>query len=551
MHKSFLGSGLFAVVAALMLAGSAFGQWIEPQRLSEAASPSGGYKGARLYAAQGGGFHAVYMIGAYDGVRYKRFDGGALSGPVTLYNGFCANATVAEALNGDIHVAMERGVGDDLIIAANKSTNGGASFAGWQNLNGWPHSKSPHITPVGLTGDDMLLTYYQADGGAINYWIYNGSSWSSEMYTGANSLSGYDCFGQAFSPLDGTVWRAYNPTDMTYRMRQYNGGWGNEQVIHTNLWAVRQHMAVNDAGQVMLLYEQWDAGMAGLIQVSARLYTPGAGFGPVMNMGGGGYNGSVDICAIPGSNDFYFARTDNSRVYGKRYTNGQWLAEELISGSLPPNFTVFPSLTAGADGTVYCAWEHWVDHPDYGEPEQWFAVRPAYPYIAVNPASISRSVNISNNLSNSVLTLSNAGAGTMSYTVSDDVSWLSVANPTGSLGPAGSTPITLVYSVASLSAGAYSANVTITAPSAFNTPVVLPVTVNVITVEPDLDADGDVDSTDFGIMQACFTGSQVNAEPACQPASFDTDYDVDEDDVTIFQGCFSGPNHVAVPTCVP
>lgn len=83
----------------------------------------------------------------------------------------------------------------------------------------------------------------------------------------------------------------------------------------------------------------------------------------------------------------------------------------------------------------------------------------------------------------------------------------------------------------------------------------------------DLDEDGDVDADDFGIFKVCATGPAVPYTPAFLPepapgctltpdgkghiaADFDLDGDVDHSDFGIFQRCFSGANTMADPNCV-
>jgi hypothetical protein len=62
----------------------------------------------------------------------------------------------------------------------------------------------------------------------------------------------------------------------------------------------------------------------------------------------------------------------------------------------------------------------------------------------------------------------------------------------------------------------------------------------------DLDADADVDLTDFGLFQACFNGPNRPMSEGCLAnADFDTDADVDLTDFAVFQGCFNGPNRPA------
>ena len=58
----------------------------------------------------------------------------------------------------------------------------------------------------------------------------------------------------------------------------------------------------------------------------------------------------------------------------------------------------------------------------------------------------------------------------------------------------------------------------------------------------DLDDDGDVDQEDFGVFQACLSGTGVQYPPGCGDADLHLDGDVDEDDWAIFQSCMAGPD---------
>jgi hypothetical protein len=72
----------------------------------------------------------------------------------------------------------------------------------------------------------------------------------------------------------------------------------------------------------------------------------------------------------------------------------------------------------------------------------------------------------------------------------------------------------------------------------------------VTTVPPDFDRDKDVDMTDFGRLQGCFTGPGVpQTNPACQVARLDSDDDVDQFDVELFVNCLSGADTIARPDC--
>lgn len=68
----------------------------------------------------------------------------------------------------------------------------------------------------------------------------------------------------------------------------------------------------------------------------------------------------------------------------------------------------------------------------------------------------------------------------------------------------------------------------------------------------DLDRDGDVDQTDFGLFQACMSGPDVwQPAPNCHVARLDDDTDVDQDDFGRFQACLSGADVPAPEACTP
>jgi len=69
-------------------------------------------------------------------------------------------------------------------------------------------------------------------------------------------------------------------------------------------------------------------------------------------------------------------------------------------------------------------------------------------------------------------------------------------------------------------------------------------------VAPDMDHDGDVDQTDFGLFQGCYSGAFTpQTDLACRQARMDADSDVDEADAAIFMGCISGPGVPALWSC--
>jgi hypothetical protein len=72
------------------------------------------------------------------------------------------------------------------------------------------------------------------------------------------------------------------------------------------------------------------------------------------------------------------------------------------------------------------------------------------------------------------------------------------------------------------------------------------------SLKADFDHDGDVDMADFGYLQLCLSGEDIEQDdPDCQDAKLDGDTDVDAADAGLFHGCLSGPNQLASGACLP
>ena len=100
------------------------------------------------------------------------------------------------------------------------------------------------------------------------------------------------------------------------------------------------------------------------------------------------------------------------------------------------------------------------------------------PWIRLSTSSIDETVDEGDNLDDNSFTIRNAGSGTLSYTVSDNQTWLSVS-PTSGTSTGEADTITVNYSTASLSAGNYNATITVSDPIANNDPHTLLVTLTV------------------------------------------------------------------------
>jgi len=105
-------------------------------------------------------------------------------------------------------------------------------------------------------------------------------------------------------------------------------------------------------------------------------------------------------------------------------------------------------------------------------------VNPVVPAISRSPASLSNSCLQGQNAPSQSFAVWNSGGGTLSYTMTDNVSWLSLSPTSGSSTGEHDT-ISVIYSTSSLAAGNYSATITINATGATNTPQTIPVSLTV------------------------------------------------------------------------
>jgi len=100
------------------------------------------------------------------------------------------------------------------------------------------------------------------------------------------------------------------------------------------------------------------------------------------------------------------------------------------------------------------------------------------PAITLSPTSLSPQTNQGSSPSANTFTVQNTGQGTLSYTITDNVTWLS-CTPTSGTSTSEADTITVSYSTASLSAGTYTATITVTDANASNSPQTIAVTLTV------------------------------------------------------------------------
>jgi hypothetical protein len=100
------------------------------------------------------------------------------------------------------------------------------------------------------------------------------------------------------------------------------------------------------------------------------------------------------------------------------------------------------------------------------------------PVISVNPASLSNSCQQGQNAASQSFAVWNSSGGTLSYTITDNATWLS-CSPTSGSSTGEHDTITVNYSTTGLALGTYQGTITITAAGASNSPKTIPVTLEV------------------------------------------------------------------------
>jgi PKD repeat protein/glucose/arabinose dehydrogenase len=186
----------------------------------------------------------------------------------------------------------------------------------------------------------------------------------------------------------------------------------------------------------------------------------------------GGANPAAKTLAVSnaGSGALSFAATDDA----------PWLSVTPGSGSAPQDLSVTASTAGLAPGTynatVTVTAPGADDSPATVPVTLTVADQPPPPALAVAPASLSFAATVGGGApAGKTLDVTNTGSGTLSFNASDDAAWLSVAPASGNA----PQTVAVTASPAGLTAGTYTATVTIAAAGAAGSPKSVPVTFTV------------------------------------------------------------------------
>ena len=185
-----------------------------------------------------------------------------------------------------------------------------------------------------------------------------------------------------------------------------------------------------------------------------------------------------------------------------------WLSVTPASGNAPATLTVTPSISGLAPNT-YTGHVTVTSSGATGSPASvtvtLTVAAPAPPVLAVSPTTLTFSATQGGaDPAAKTLAVSNTGGGTLAYTASADVPWLTV-------GPAsGNAPATLTVapSISGLAPNTYTGHVTVTSSGATGSPATVTVTLTVAAPAPPVLAVAPTTLT--------FSGTQGGADPAAK-----------------------------------
>lgn len=154
------------------------------------------------------------------------------------------------------------------------------------------------------------------------------------------------------------------------------------------------------------------------------------------------------------------------------------------------------------------------------------------PEIYVDPANIGVSSFQGISPAAGSFTLQNTGSADLAYSISDNVTWLSVLPASGTLTPGSQTTVTVSYSTGSLAVGTHEATITVTGTGATNSPVDIPVSLAVQEV-PSSTACGEVPLyTENLVNPAILHLLDVSGSMRTQMELFSTNVDTQSPDVS-------------------
>jgi subtilisin-like proprotein convertase family protein len=129
-----------------------------------------------------------------------------------------------------------------------------------------------------------------------------------------------------------------------------------------------------------------------------------------------------------------------------------------------------------------------------------------FPAISLSPSSLTPSCTQGQNAPSQTFEVWNSGVDTLSYSIADDVSWISSISPSSGTSTGEHDTITINYDTTGLSAGVHAATITISDTNASNDPQTIGVT---LTVDPPPPA---ISLSPSSLTQSCPLGENAASQ---------------------------------------
>ena len=215
-------------------------------------------------------------------------------------------------------------------------------------------------------------------------------------------------------------------------------------------------------------------------------------------------NGSISLTNVGGQSMTWTA-TDSQSWLTLSPTSGSLGAEQgttltasVASASLPAG-TYLATVTVNSPEAVNAPRTMTVR----------LVVSPPPATITLTPRTLSFSAQQGSNPSAQSIQIRNSGGSTLSWTGTDNQSWLALASGSGSVAPGSSTSVAVNVTSASLAPGTYNATITISDASATNSPQTASVTLTVTPGPPTISLSSDT----------LFFSAQAGVNPSAQSIS--------------------------------
>jgi hypothetical protein len=529
MERSVL-MGL-AGMAVLGLVASAALAWTTPIDLSD---PESG--GAKIAPGANGTLHVAWSTDWQ--VKYRFRNAVGQWGPIENISSFFSHRlSVMEDALGQAHIVYTGdGAGDKSDLYHAIKVNGS-----WQQANLTNSGSYNEDQPrMGIDSQGIIhLVYTKSTGGnTIMYRSWNGTSWTGETSISSGGDSYYHRPQISVDSNDNL--HVINSSSNTLYYTKHNGvSWSSPANIGSafDFFAYPRIAAINPNQLVCVVFDQ--ASSSGQLRYSYS-NDGGANWSALQYLVDGHWH---DMDAGPfGYAHLAFTWFNGSDIAYKRWDGTAWTSTEKVGPSTA--WQGWADITADTNGVIHVVHDH---HVSGGSRVRFIssAAETFPPGPITNFAAIAEHNNVHLSWTNpsdldfvgTVVRYSTTGYPT-SHT-----DGLFLTNQSGVPGGGNSfdhssvtNGVTYYYSAFAYdNSSNYATGVNASA---------------VPFVPPDIDRDLDVDMKDYGLLQACLSGTGVaQNDPACQDAKLDLDTDVDTDDVQVLLDCVSGANVAYNPAC--